>query len=407
MTRFEAERLNVIEPSPTLAITARARELKAAGRDVIGFGAGEPDFDTPEHIKEAARRAIAEGQTKYTPVGGTPALKKAIIEKFQRDNRLAFEPAEVTSSNGGKQALFNLFLATLNPGDEVVIPAPYWVSYGDIARMAGAEPIYIYAGIDQGYLITPQQLRAALTPKTRMVVLNSPNNPTGAAYSRSQLEELGKVLLEREDILLCTDDIYEHIVYDGFQFRTLPELLPELKDRSVIVNGVSKAYSMTGWRIGIVAGPRDIVKNMETIQGQSTSNPCSIAQAAAAAALAGDQSCVEEMRKAFETRRQLMHRMLHSMHGVGANMPQGAFYMFPDVSGVYEFPRFQKLVQEKGEASQSKVFCAHLLDHYDVAAVPGSAFGDDNALRLSYALDEDSIRRGLERLGNMINDLKE
>lgn len=403
---FVAERLNVIEPSPTLAITARARELKAAGRDVIGFGAGEPDFDTPEHIKEAARRAMAAGQTKYTAEGGSPAAKKAVLEKFRRENGLEFKPTEVTLSNGGKQVLYNLFLSTLNPGDEVVIPAPYWVSYADMARMAQAVPKFVYSGIDKGYLISPEQLDAAITPKTRLVIINSPNNPTGAAYNKEQLEALGRVLLKHPHVLICSDDIYEHIVYGGLKFYNLLMLFPELRERTFIVNGVSKAYSMTGWRIGIGAGPDYIIKNMEKLQGQSTSNPCSIAQAAAIAAFSESQDCVEEMRVAFEKRRELVYRMLHAMPGVRAIMPQGAFYMFPDVHEVYDTARFQAILKEKNDASRSRAFCAHLLDHYDVAAVPGSAFGDDNALRISYALDEDSLRRGLERLGTMIHDLK-
>jgi aspartate aminotransferase len=403
---FVAERLNVIEPSPTLAITARARELKAAGRDVIGFGAGEPDFDTPEHIKEAARRAMAAGQTKYTAEGGSPAAKKAVIEKFRRENGLEFKPTEVTLSNGGKQVLYNLFLSTLNPGDEVVIPAPYWVSYADMARMAQAVPKFVYSGIDHGYLITPEQLDAAITPKTRLVIINSPNNPTGAAYTKNQLEALGRVLLKHSHVLICSDDIYEHIVYGDLKFYNLLMLFPELRERTFIVNGVSKAYSMTGWRIGVGAGPDYIIKNMEKLQGQSTSNPCSIAQAAAIAAFSESQDCVEEMRVAFEKRRELVYRMLQAMPGVRAIMPQGAFYMFPDIHEVYANPRFQAILKEKNDASPSRAFCAHLLDHYDVAAVPGSAFGDDNALRISYALDEDSLRRGLERLGTMIHDLK-
>ncbi len=403
---FVAHRLNVIEPSPTLVITARARELKAAGRDVIGFGAGEPDFDTPEHIKDAAREAIAGGQTKYTNVGGTPKLKKTIVEKFQRDNGLEYEPKQVTVSNGGKQILFNLFLATLNPGDEVIVPSPCWVSYADMIRFAGAEPKLLPAGFDADYLIHAEQLRNAITDRTRMIVFNSPCNPTGSMFERADLEQICGVLLEHPNILIATDDIYEHIVYDGRKFYNPAMLRPELKERTFIINGVSKAYSMTGWRIGFAAGPEYIIKNMEKIQGQSTSNPCSVSQAAATAALGSSQDCVAEMRAAFEERRDLVYRMLQSIDGVRIVKPRGAFYAFPDISSIYEWPRFQALMKERDDTSRSRVFCTQLLDHYDVAAVPGTAFGDDHGLRISFALDENSLRKGLERLGNMVNDLK-
>lgn len=403
--RFVADRLSVVEPSPTLAVTARAKELRAAGRDIIGFGAGEPDFDTPIHIKKAAIKAIEEGQTKYTPVGGTPAFKKAIVEKFRKENGLEYTPAQVTSSTGGKQVLFNLFLATLNPGDEVIIPAPYWVSYADIVRLAEGVPKIIYCPVAQNYLLTPDQLRGAITPKTRAVIFNSPSNPTGSTYTTDQLRALGQVLLPHPEILVVSDDLYEHVIYDGLAFANLPMLFPELKPRSFIVNGVSKAYSMTGWRIGYGAGDAEIIENMETIQGQSTSNACSIAQAAAIAALSESQQCVEEMRRAFEQRRNLVHKILKAIPHVTTNLPQGAFYIFPDLSEVYKLPKFGMLKQKTKETFDSKILCAHLLDHYDVAAVPGIAFGDDRGLRISYALDEESLRKGLERFGNMVNDL--
>lgn len=404
--KFVADRLSVIEPSPTLALSARVKELQQAGRDVIGFGAGEPDFDTPEHIKKAAQRAMEAGQTKYTAVGGTPALKKAVIEKFKRENQLEYTPAQVTVANGGKQILFNLFLAVLNPGDEVIIPAPYWVSYADIVRIAGGKPVIIYCPVEQDYLITPAQLKAAITGKTRAVIINSPSNPTGATYTAEQLKDLGQILLGQPDILIVSDDIYEHIIYDGIVFSNLAMLYPELRDRTFIVNGVSKAYSMTGWRIGYGAGNKTIVENMEMMQGQSTSNACSIAQAAAVAALSESQDCVQEMRHAFMERRTLVHRMLQAIPGVKTSLPHGAFYIFPDVSEVYTMPKFQAICKEKKEQSFSKIFCAHMLDHYDVAAVPGVAFGDDRGIRISYALDELSLRKGLERLGNMIEDLR-
>ncbi len=404
--QFVADRLSVIEPSPTLAISARARELKAAGKDVIGFGAGEPDFDTPEHIKEGARRAIAEGQTKYTAEGGSPAMKKAIVEKLRRDNALEYTPAEVMASNGGKQVIFNLFLSALNPGDEVIIPAPYWVSYADIARLAGAKPVFVYAPIERDYLISADELRAAITPRTRLITLNSPNNPTGAAYSAEELTKIAQVLLEHPNILVMADDIYEHIIYDGRNFKNILNLAPGLRSRTLIVNGVSKAYSMTGWRLGIAAGPEYLIKNMEKLQGQSTSNPCTIAQAAAITAFTESQDCVEVMRQAFQKRRDLVVRMLQSIAGVQVRTPHGAFYVFPNLAEVYRSQRFQNLMQEKGGSSQSRVFCAHLLDHYDVAAVPGIAFGDDLGIRISYALDEDSLRKGVDRIGNMVEDLR-
>lgn len=405
--QFIAQRLSVIQPSPTLAITARAKELRAAGKDIIGFGAGEPDFDTPDHIKEAAIKAIHAGQTKYTPVGGTAALKQAVVDKFKRENNLDFTLSEVTIGNGGKQILYNALLATIDPGDEVIITAPYWVSYIDLVRMAGGVPVIVETDLDSEFLMSPDQLRSAITDKTRAVILNSPSNPTGSAYTEEQLRAIGSVLAKYENILVISDDIYEHIVYDGFEFKTLLTLMPELKDRVFIANGVSKAYSMTGWRIGYGAGPSYIIKNMETMQGQSTSNAASISQAAAVAALNESQEATGKMLEAFTRRRDLAVRMLDAMPGVQTMTPRGAFYIFPDISGVYNYPRFQNLKKEKQDDSSSRVFCAHLLDHYEVAAVPGIAFGADNALRISYALDEDSLRTGLERLGAMIHDLQQ
>jgi len=405
--KFIADRLNVIEPSPTLAITARAKELRLTGRDIIGFGAGEPDFDTPDHIKLAAKKALDEGQTKYTAVGGTPALKKAIVDKFKRENNLEYATGEVTVGNGGKQLLYNVFMSVLNPGDEVIIPAPYWVSYADIVRLAQGVPVLVYCPIENDYLLTPEQLEKAITPKTRAFIMNSPSNPTGSMYSAVQLKALGNVLLKHPGILIVSDDIYEHIIFDGHKFSNLAMLFPELKERIFIANGVSKAYSMTGWRIGYGAGPSYLITNIETMQGQSTSNASSIAQAGAVVALNDSQECVAEMRAAFETRRDLIYNMFLSMPGVKTNKPVGAFYIFPDLADVYEFPKFKALKEKSNEEFNSKFFCSHLLDHYDVAAVPGIAFGDDRAIRISYALDEASIRKGVERIGNMIHDLSE
>ena len=405
-----AKRMSQIQPSATLAISAKAKELKAEGRDIISFGAGEPDFDTPVHIKEAAKQALDGGQTKYTATGGSPAMKKAIIEKFQRDNELLYTEKEVTTSNGGKQALYNIFMSTLNPDDEVILPTPAWVSYPEQLKLAQAKAIAVPCGVKDNYLLSPEKLKAAITPRTRMLILNSPSNPTGAAYSKEELKALGEVLLEKPEILIVSDDIYEHIIYDDLKFYNLVMLFPQLKERCFIVNGVSKAYSMTGWRIGFCAGPANIISSMEKLQGQCTSNPSSISQAAAIAALNQSQECVAKMRQAFVGRRDLVHRILSAMPGVSAPLPQGAFYIFPDMAEVYERERFQSILKTHSDSKQpvslSQIFCTHLLEHYNVAAVPGIAFGDDCAIRFSYALGEEALRKGLERLGNMLNDLQ-
>ncbi len=406
MTGFRAERLNSIQPSQTILITSRARELRDQGRDVVGFGAGEPDFDTPEHIKEAAMRAMADGRTKYTRVGGTPALKQAIIKKFRRDNRLDYGADQVTASTGGKQVLYNALLAVLNPGDEVIIPSPCWVSYGDMVRLAQGEPRFVPGDLEADYLLSAEQLRAAITPRTRVFILNSPCNPTGFAYDKNRLRELCEVLLEHPEILILCDDIYEHILYDDRVFVNPAMLHPELKERTLIVNGVSKAYSMTGWRIGFGAGPREIIRDMETIQSQSTSNPSSISQAAAEAALTGPQDCVAYMRSVFQSRRDVAVRMLNAMPGVETASPHGAFYVFPDCSRVFAEAAFQDLKKGKSDTgTDSGFFCAHLLETFDTALVPGSAFGRDAGFRISYALGDHDLRRGLERVGNFISEL--
>ena len=401
-----AKRLERIQPSATLAITAKAKELQAAGKDVISFGAGEPDFDTPQHIKAAAQKAMDEGQTKYTATGGSPALKQAIIAKLQRDNNLSYTAKEVMAANGGKHILYNIFMSILNPGDEVLLPTPCWVSYPDQIKLADAEPVEIFCNLSDNYLLTPDKLNRAITPKTKMLILNSPSNPTGSAYTKEELLALGKVLLQHPKIWIVSDDIYEHIVYDDLGFYNLPMLLPELKERCFIVNGVSKAYSMTGWRIGFGAGPQPAITAMEKVQGQCTSNPSSISQAAAIAALTASQNCVSEMRSAFATRRDLVYETLCSMPGVQVNRPQGAFYVFPDLSEVYKTEGFQVLVRNSKDTSLSRIFCAYLLERHTVAAVPGIAFGYDKAIRISYALGEESLREGLRRLGNMLTDLQ-
>ncbi len=399
-----SERMNTISPSLTLAITAKAKELKAMGRDVIGFGAGEPDFDTPDSIKEAAITAIREGQTKYTPVGGTVQLKKAIQQKFERENGLHYELNEVTASVGGKHVLFNLFMAVLNPGDEVIIPAPYWVSYNDIVSFCGARPVVLESSIEEQYVPSPEKLASLITPKTKMVILNSPSNPTGSYFDESRLRQYADIFLKHPQLLVVSDDIYEHLLYDGKKFKNILMVEPALKDRTVIVNGVSKAYSMTGWRIGYGAGPAHIIRAMETIQGQSTSNPTSIAQAAATAALSGDQSFIADFQRTFQARRDLMFRILESIDGVKVFLPSGAFYIFPDISAIFNKPKFQQLIPA-GETSMSMVFSAVLLERHNVAVVPGVAFGDDRCVRLSYALNEESIRSGIERIGTFIREL--
>ncbi|BDA77941.1 aminotransferase [Leptospira kobayashii] len=402
--KLVAQRLDVVEPSPTLAITAKANQLKASGLDVVGFGAGEPDFDTPAHIKEAAKKAMDQGKTKYTPVSGTVSLKEAIIQKFKTDNGLTYEKNQIIVGTGGKQVLYNFFMATLNAGDEVIIPAPYWVSYADIVRLAEGVPVIVSTDITSGFKISPEQLEKAITPKTKVFIFNSPSNPTGAAYTRSDVEALVKVL-EPKEIITVSDDIYEKILYDGLEFVNPAMISAKMKEKTFVVNGVSKAYSMTGWRIGYAAGNAEIIKNMDTMQGQSTSNASSISQAAAEAALTGDQSPVLEMKKAFDNRRKLIVSLLNAIPGIDCRMPEGAFYAFPYLTGVYSLPGFQRLQKEKNEKSLSKLFCDVLLDKYNVAAVPGIAFGDDNALRLSYALGEKDIEKGVSRIKQMVEDL--
>jgi aspartate aminotransferase len=402
--KFVAKRLDVVEPSPTLAITAKANALKASGIDVVGFGAGEPDFDTPEHIKVAAKRAMDQGKTKYTPVSGIPTLKDAIIAKFKKENNLDYEKNQIIVGTGGKQVIYNFFMATINPGDEVIIPAPYWVSYADIVRLAEGTPVIVPTTLENNFQITPTQLKKAISPKTKVFLFNSPSNPTGSAYSKNDVYDLCEILV-KERIITLSDDIYEKIIYDGLEFINPAMVSPEMKEKTFIINGVSKAYSMTGWRIGYGAGNAEIIKNMDTMQGQSTSNARSISQAAAEEALKGDQSEVEVMRKAFDVRRKLIVELLNQIPGVNCRMPQGAFYAFPYIDKLYNLPKFDKIFSEANEKSRSKVFCDILLEKYNVAAVPGVAFGDDNALRLSYALGEADIRKGLERIQTMVKDL--
>jgi aspartate aminotransferase len=385
--------INRISPSPTIAVTNKAAELKAAGHDIIGLGAGEPDFDTPDFVKEAAIEAIRKGQTKYTAVDGTPALKAAIQAKFLRDNGLSYDLDAISVNVGGKQTIFNAMVATLDPGDEVVIPAPYWVSYPDIVQFCGATPVIVPCGIEQGFKLLPEQLDAAITPATKWVILNSPSNPTGAAYSEAEIRALADVLLGHPHVYVLTDDMYEHVVYDDFAFRTIAQVEPRLFDRTLTVNGASKAYAMTGWRIGFAGGPKPIIKAMAKIQSQSTSNPCSIAQAAAAAALNGPQDFLKERNAAFQTRRDLVVSMLNQAAGLSCPRPEGAFYVYPDCSGLIgkTTPGGKLLATDEDVA-------AYFLETEGVAVVHGAAFGLSPAFRISYATSTEALEEACRRI---------
>jgi len=392
-----SQRVNRIKPSPTLAVDARAKALKAEGKDVIGLGAGEPDFDTPEHIKTAAISAIQSGFTKYTAVDGTPSLKKAVIAKFKRDNHLEYTPDEILVSVGGKQSFFNLAQALLDNGDEVIIPAPYWVSYPDMVLLADAQPVIVSAGMDQGFKIRPEQLEAAITPKTRLLVINSPSNPTGAAYTRAELKALSDVLLKHPNILIATDDMYEHILWADEPFSNILNACPELKDRTIVLNGVSKVYAMTGWRIGYAAGPKSLISAMKKIQSQSTSNPTSIAQVAAEAALNGDQSCIKPMLKAFKERHDHVVKRLNSIRGVQCRPSEGTFYAFPD---------FSRAIKATGGVKNDNEFAEYLLNQIEVALVPGSAFGAEGHLRLSYATSMEILNKALDRIEKLLGSVR-
>ncbi|MEH3045824.1 pyridoxal phosphate-dependent aminotransferase [Sphingomonas adhaesiva] len=385
--------LDRINPSPTLAITTRVMELKRAGVDVIGLGAGEPDFDTPDFVKEAAIQAIRDGKTKYTNVDGTPELKEAIVAKFRRDNNLTYTPQQVSVNVGGKHTLFNALVASLDAGDEVIVPAPYWVSYPDVVQFAGATPVIVPAGAEFGYKLTPAMLEAAITPRTKWLILNSPSNPTGAAYTVDELRALGEVLERHPHVWIFADDMYEHIVYDDFRFATIAEVCPSLYERTLTVNGCSKAYAMTGWRIGFAAGAPWLIKAMAKLQSQSTSNPCSIAQAAAVAALNGDQSFLKERAAAFQTRRDLVVRMLNDAAGIDCPMPEGAFYVYPSVAGV-----IGKTTPGGKRIETDSDFVGYLLDDAKVAAVQGVAFGLSPAMRISYATSEAVLTEACRRI---------
>jgi aspartate aminotransferase len=385
--------LGRISPSPTLAMTTRVLELKAQGVSVIGLAAGEPDFDTPDFVKDAAIEAIRAGKTKYTNVDGTPELKAAIAAKFRRDNGLSYEPSQISVNVGGKHTLFNALVATVEAGDEVIIPAPYWVSYPDIVQYCGGTPVIVPAGAAQGYKITPDQLDAAITPNTKWLILNSPSNPTGAAYSAAELKALGEVLLRHPHVWVMADDMYEHITYGDFEFATIAQVVPALYERTLTVNGCSKAYSMTGWRIGFAGGPVAIIKAMSKLQSQSTSNPCSIAQAAATAALNGPQDFLAERNAAFERRRDLVCSMLNQINGVHCPRPDGAFYVYPDVSGL-----IGKATPAGKTIDSDEALIDYLLDDVRVAAVHGAAFGLSPAFRISYATSEALLTEACERI---------
>jgi aspartate aminotransferase len=387
-----ATRVGRIKPSPTLAVTARAAALKAQGKDVIGLGAGEPDFDTPAHIKAAAIKAINDGFTKYTAVDGIPTLKRAIVAKFERDNGLKFTPDQILVSVGGKHSFFNLAHALLDAGDEVIIPAPYWVSYPDIVLLADGKPVIIEAGIEQAFKITPAQLEAAITPRTRLFVINSPSNPTGAVYTRAELEQIGGVLRRHPHVLIATDDMYEHILWSEEKFTNIVNACPDLLERTIVLNGVSKAYAMTGWRIGYCAGPKPLITAMTNIQSQSTSNPTSIAQVAAEAALAGDQGCMVPMVKAFKERHDVVVQRLNRIKGVRCVSSQGAFYAFPD---------FRKAIAATGMKNDVDM-AEHILEKVGVALVPGSAFGAEGYQRLSFATSLKTLEAALNRLEELL-----
>ena len=394
-----SKRVQAIKPSPTLAVTARAARLKAEGKDIIGLGAGEPDFDTPQHIKDAAVAAIHRGFTKYTAVGGTPGLKNAIIAKFKRENGFDYTPGQILVSCGGKQSFFNLTLSVINPGDEVIIPAPYWVSYPDIVLIAEGKPVIVEAGIEQGFKITAAQLEQAITPKTRMFVINSPSNPSGGVYTLDELKALGEVLLRHPHILIATDDMYEHILLSDSKFVNILNACPALYPRTVVLNGVSKAYAMTGWRIGYCAGPAHIITAMENVQSQSTSNPASISQVAAETALNGDQSCITPMVEAFRQRNHFVTDALNGIAGIHCLLSEGAFYAFADAREAIARLHGNGTIKDRSDIT----FSEYLLEQGGVAVVPGSAFGSEGYIRLSFATAMSNLESALGRMARLLS----
>ncbi|MCB1472107.1 MAG: pyridoxal phosphate-dependent aminotransferase [Rhodobiaceae bacterium] len=398
---FLADALQRVKPSATIAVTTKAAELKAAGRDVIGLGAGEPDFDTPENIKEAAIKAIRDGKTKYTPVDGIPQLKEAIVAKFKRENGLDYTTAEISVGTGGKQVLYNALMATINPGDEVIVPAPYWVSYPDMVALAGGKPVAVEAGIETGFKLTPEQLEAAITPKTKWIIFNSPSNPTGAAYARAEIKALTDVLMKHPHVWVMTDDMYEHLVFDGFRFTTVAQIEPGLKDRTLTVNGVSKAYSMTGWRIGYAGGPAQLIKAMAKIQSQSTSNPCSVSQWAAVEALNGTQAFIPTNQELFKGRRDLVVSMLNQADGIKCPTPEGAFYVYPSCAGT-----IGKTSAGGKAIGNDEDFVTALLEEEGVAVVHGAAFGGSPNFRISYATSNAALEEACTRIQRFCGNLR-
>ena len=387
--------LKRIKPSPTIAVTSKAREMRAAGKDVIGLGAGEPDFDTPDNIKEAAIEAIKKGDTKYTAVDGTPALKKAIKEKFKRENNLSYDLNQITVGTGGKQVLYNAFMATINKGDEVIIPAPYWVSYPDMILLAGGKPKIVKCNEEDNFKLTPSKLKKAISKKTKWIIINSPSNPTGASYTKSEIKDLAEILKRNKKIYILSDDIYEHITYDNFKFSTIAEI-KELKDRTLTMNGVSKSYSMTGWRIGYAAGPLEIIKAISKIQSQSTSNPSSISQAAAVEALNGTQDFIQERADSFKERRDFVVNSLNNIKGLSCLKPEGAFYVFPSC---------KKLLNKKTKLKTDTHFVQTLLEQANVAVVQGSAFGLPGYFRISYATSMENLKKAMDRIKSFCESL--
>jgi aspartate aminotransferase len=382
-----------VKPSPTVSVTTLAQELKAAGRDVIGLGVGEPDFDTPDHIKAAAIAAIEAGKTKYTAPDGMPELKAAICKKFARENGLSYTPSQISVSSGGKQVLYNALMATLNPGDEVVIPAPYWVSYPDMVLLAGGTPVVVECGIDAGFKMTPEQLEAAITPKTKWLIFNSPSNPTGAGYTRGELKALTDVLMRHPHVWVMSDDMYEHLVFDDFTFATPAEVEPGLYERTLTVNGVSKAYAMTGWRIGYAGGPEELIAALRKIQSQSTTNPCTISQWAAVAALEGPQDFLAGNAKIFQRRRDLVVSLLNEAPGVSCPVPEGAFYVYPSIAGC-----IGKTAPDGTLITDDETFCRALLEATGVAVVFGAAFGVSPNFRVSYATSDEALTTACTRI---------
>ena len=392
--------LKRIKPSPTIAVTQKAKELKALGKDIIGLGAGEPDFDTPDNIKQAAIKAIKDGDTKYTAVDGTPALKKAIIKKFKRENNLDYQIDQITVGTGGKQVIYNAMMATLNDGDEVIIPAPYWVSYPDIVLLAGGTPVILECNEKQGFKVNPSALEKSITKKTKWIILNSPSNPTGACYSEKDIKEIGKILEKHPHVFILSDDIYEHVMYGNFKFFTIAQI-DNLKDRVLTMNGVSKAYSMTGWRIGYAAGPKDIIKAIAKIQSQSTTNPSSISQAAAVEALNGVQNFIKDRAKSFQARRDFVVKALNAIEGIECLNPDGAFYVFPSCKGL-----IGKKDSKGKEIKKDIDFVQSLLENNGIAVVQGSAFGLEGFFRISYATSMENLKKALEKIESFCKSLK-